>query len=65
MQMKPVDETDDPEQMCISAIIPGGNSTTIILGDNFLRAFYTAYMHDPKTGAARVGIAKTSPSVWS
>ncbi len=62
--MKSADSTDDPNDMCISSIIPGGNSTTIILGDNFLRAFYTAYSHDSKTGTAKVGIAKPLPSVW-
>ena len=62
--MKSPDGSDDPDSMCISAIIPGGNSTTIILGDNFLRAFYTVYSHDPGSGRARVGIAKPVPTVW-
>ena len=39
------------EFLCISAILPGGNSSTVILGNNFLRAFYTAYRLDAATGA--------------
>jgi cathepsin E len=42
---------------CISGIIPGGDSNSIILGDNFLRAWYTAYKYDRVTHTASVGFA--------
>jgi cathepsin E len=42
---------------CISGIIPGGDSNSIILGDNFLRAWYTAYKYDRATHTASVGFA--------
>lgn len=43
---------------CISGIIPGGDSNSIILGDNFLRAWYTAYRYDKSAHTAFVGLAK-------
>ena len=43
---------------CISGIIPGGDANSIILGDNFLRAWYTAYRYDKSAHTAFVGIAK-------
>lgn len=43
---------------CISGIIPGGDANSIILGDNFLRAWYTAYRYDKSAHTAFVGLAK-------
>ena len=43
---------------CISGIIPGGDANSIILGDNFLRAWYTAYRYDKSAHTAFVGLAE-------
>ena len=43
---------------CISGIIPGGDANSIILGDNFLRAWYTAYRYDKSAHTAFVGLAR-------
>lgn len=45
---------------CISGIIPGGDANSIILGDNFLRAWYTAYRYDKSAHTAFVGLARPS-----
>ena len=45
---------------CISAIIPGGDSHSVILGDNFMRAWYTVYTYDISSKTAYVGIAEAA-----
>jgi len=47
-------------QECISAIIPGGDSHSVILGDNFMRAWYTVYTYDISSKTAYVGIAEAA-----
>jgi hypothetical protein len=45
---------------CISAIIPGGDAQSIILGDNFMRAWYTVYTYDIKKKTAYVGFGEAA-----
>ncbi|EIE26466.1 acid protease [Coccomyxa subellipsoidea C-169] len=45
---------------CISAIIPGGDDHSVILGDNFMRSWYTVYTYDIKTRTAYVGLAEAA-----
>ena len=47
-------------QQCISAVIPGGDSHSVILGDNFMRAWYTVYTYDQSSKTAYVGIAEAA-----
>ena len=47
-------------QQCISAIIPGGDSHSVILGDNFMRAWCTVYTYDISSKTAYVGIAEAA-----
>ena len=41
--------------LCISAIIPGGDPRAIILGNNFMRSWFTVYTYDVASRAAHVG----------
>ena len=41
--------------LCISAIIPGGDPRSIILGNNFMRSWFTVYTYDVASRAAHVG----------
>ena len=50
----------DNTQQCISAIIPGGDSQSVILGDNFLRAWYSIYTYDISSKTAYVGLAEAA-----
>lgn len=45
---------------CISAIIPGGDPSSVILGDNFMRAWYTVYTYDIKKKTAYVGFGEAA-----
>ncbi|CAL8466769.1 g6305 [Coccomyxa elongata] len=49
--------TGGATDQCISAIIPGGDDNSVILGDNFMRSWYTVYTYDIKTRTAYVGLA--------
>lgn len=42
---------------CISAVVGGGLPQRIVLGDTFLRAFYSVYTYEPVSGAAWVALA--------
>ena len=57
-QRIPAKKGEDPEKMCISAILPGPTTPEkgMILGDAFMRQWYTAYERDAE-GNARVGFA--------
>jgi hypothetical protein len=54
-----VPNSDGESYSCISGIIPGGDASQIILGDNFLRAWYTVYKYDTSTKNAYVGFARS------
>lgn len=58
-QRIPAKKGEDPEKMCISAILPGPTTPEkgMILGDAFMRQWYTAYERDAEGGNARVGFA--------
>ena len=42
---------------CISAVVGGGLPQRLVLGDTFLRAFYSVYTYEPVSGAAWVALA--------
>ena len=42
---------------CISAVVGGGLPQRIVLGDTFLRAFYSVFTYEPVSGAAWVALA--------
>ena len=42
---------------CISAVVGGGLAQRIVLGDTFLRAYYSVYTYEPVSGAAWVALA--------
>jgi hypothetical protein len=60
-QKIPAKKGEDPELMCISAILPGPTTPEkgMILGDAFMRQWYTAYERDAE-GNARVGFARSA-----
>ena len=61
-QQIPAKKGEDPEKMCISAILPGPTTPEkgMILGDAFMRHWYTAYERDAEGGGARVGFARSA-----
>jgi len=42
---------------CISAVVGGGMPQRLVLGDTFLRAYYSVYTYEPVSGAAWVALA--------
>ena len=47
----------DASALCISAIIPGGDARAVILGNNFMRSWFTVYTYNAGSRAAHVGFA--------
>jgi hypothetical protein len=45
---------------CISGIMPGGDRSSVVVGVNFLRAWYTIYRYDNTSRNAYVGIAQSA-----
>ena len=65
VQQIPATGGEDPALMCVSAIIPGPTNKErgVVLGDAFLRAWYSVYEVDGPPGAetrARVGLARSA-----
>jgi hypothetical protein len=54
------DNSGDGTNQCISAIIPGGDTDSVILGDNFMRSWYTVYTYDLQSRTAYVGYAQSN-----
>ena len=56
-----IQSTDGSSTQCISAIIPGGDAQSIILGDNFMRAMvHEVYTYDIKKKTAYVGFGEAA-----
>jgi len=47
---------------CISAVVGGGMPQRLVLGDTFLRAYYSVYTYEPVSGAAWVALAPAALS---
>ena len=45
---------------CISAVLPGGDENSIVLGDNFMRSWFTVYSYNLTSKAAMVGFASSA-----
>ncbi|KAK9836843.1 hypothetical protein WJX74_009345 [Apatococcus lobatus] len=66
-QLQPADYTQQANQTnsdsgCISAFVPGSPSDQLlILGDPFLRRYFSTYSYDPSSGSAAVGFATAAP----
>ncbi len=65
VQQIPATGGEDPALMCVSAIIPGPTNKErgVVLGDAFLRAWYSVYEVEGPPGAetgARVGLARSA-----
>ena len=50
---------------CSSAFTGGGSDNQAILGDPFLRKYFTTYSYDNVTGSAEVGVALARPDAVS
>ncbi len=48
---------EDSPQYCISAVIGGGSQPYLVLGDPFMRAFYSVFTTDSSGQNAKVGLA--------
>ncbi len=53
------DLNGSPLDACTSAIVGGGTQSMIVLGTNFLRAWYAVFSYDTSTGAAQIGLASS------
>ena len=67
MQQTPAAAGEDPDGLCISGILPGPTSEDkgVVLGDSFMRAWYTLFVlgeggAGAGNGTARVGFAKSA-----
>ena len=60
MHCAQIQSSDGSSTQCISAVIPGGDASSIILGDNFMRAWYTVYTYDIKKKTAYVGFGEAA-----
>ncbi|KAK9826713.1 hypothetical protein WJX81_000524 [Elliptochloris bilobata] len=51
---------DGDTAYCMSGLVGGGPAGKVVLGDIFLRAFYSVYTYEPVTKAAWVGLASSA-----
>ncbi len=51
---------DGDTAYCMSGLVGGGPSGKLVLGDIFLRAFYSVYTYEPVSKAAWVGLASSA-----
>lgn len=52
--------SDGNTTYCMSGLVGGGPKGKVVLGDIFLRAFYSVYTYEPVTKAAWVGLASSA-----
>ena len=51
--------------VCSSAIVGGGSSGVVVLGTNFLRAYYAVFKVNGSNGTAQVGFAPSTSASTS
>ena len=65
VQQIPAAPGDDPDKLCISGIIPGPTSEDkgVVLGDSFMRAWYTLFVLGEGPGGLGVGAGNATARI--
>lgn len=53
------------EGTCLSSIVPGGQSGSVVLGSNFMRQWYSVFVWNNSTQTGQIGLAKVRHAAMS